>query len=151
MIHLGKSTNLFLATTGLVLMLSGPVLAMGSSDSWSEDNTDMSAVVDLIDTEMYDMAIDKIKTMLADDPENADLLNYLAFSQRKTGDLSSAAQNYERALMINPEHVGALEYQGELFIQTGKPEMAAANLGRIEKICGKDCEQYKQLAGAMSQ
>jgi tetratricopeptide (TPR) repeat protein len=135
----------------LVMMLATPLLAgnafaMGSSDSWSSEGTDLSAVTELVDTGMYDMAIDKIETMLKADPENADLYNYLAYSQRKTDDFASAAQNYERALMINPEHLGALEYQGELFLQTGKPEMARENLVRLEQLCGTDCVEYKQLA-----
>tara|TARA_Y100000782_G_scaffold84391_1_gene91432 strand:- start:44 stop:511 length:468 start_codon:yes stop_codon:yes gene_type:complete len=139
----------------VMMMLATPLLAsnafaMGSSDSWSSEGTDLSAVTELVDTGMYDMAIDKIETMLEEDPENADLYNYLAYSQRKMGDFDSAAQNYERALMIDPEHVGALEYQGELFLQTGKPEMAQENLARLEQICGMDCEEYKTLASSIT-
>jgi len=66
------------------------------------------------------------------------------------GDFDSAAQNYERALMIDPEHVGALEYQGELFLQTGKPEMAQENLARLQQLCGMDCEEYKTLASSIT-
>ena len=131
-------------------LLAGNAFAMGSSDSWSSEGTDLSAVTELVDTGMYDMAIDKIETMLEEDPENADLYNYLAYSQRKMGDFDSAAQNYERALMIDPEHVGALEYQGELFLQTGKPEMAQENLARLEQICGMDCEEDKTLASSIT-
>lgn len=137
------------------MMLASPLaatsaLAMGSSDTWSSEGTDLSAVTELVDTGMYDMAVDKIETMLKDDPENADLYNYLAYSQRKMGDFESAAQNYERALMINPEHAGALEYQGELFLQTGKPEMAQENLARLAQVCGTDCAEYKELSGKIT-
>ncbi|MFV1852527.1 MAG: tetratricopeptide repeat protein [Thalassospira sp.] len=139
----------------VLMMLASPLaatsaLAMGSSDTWSSEGTDLSAVTELVDTGMYDMAIDKIETMLKDDPENADLYNYLAYSQRKMGDFESAAQNYERALMINPEHAGALEYQGELFLQTGKPEMAQENLARLAQVCGTDCAEYKELSGKIT-
>lgn len=139
----------------IMLMLASPfaatsALAMGSSDTWSSEGTDLSAVTELVDTGMYDMAVDKIETMLKDDPENADLYNYLAYSQRKMGNFESAAQNYERALMINPEHAGALEYQGELFLQTGKPEMAQENLARLAQVCGTDCAEYKELSGKIT-
>ncbi|MEQ8389465.1 MAG: tetratricopeptide repeat protein [Thalassospira sp.] len=139
----------------MLMILASPLtannaLAMGSSNTWSEGGTDLSAVSELVDTGMYDMAIDKIETMLKEDPDNADLFNYLAYSQRKLGDFDSAAQNYERALMINPEHVGALEYQGELFLQTGKPEMAQENLARLEQVCGMDCAEYKELSGKIT-
>lgn len=147
----GKTPKI-VSVCALFVVLAAPIastgaLAMGSSNTWTSDGTDLSTVTELVDTGMYDMAIDKIEMMLKDDPDNADLFNYLAYSQRKTGDFESAAQNYERALMINPEHVGALEYQGELFLQTGKAEMARENLARIEQVCGTDCSEYKELAG----
>ncbi|RCK46784.1 hypothetical protein TH30_09370 [Thalassospira profundimaris] len=147
----GKTPKMISACAMFVLlagsMTSTSALAMGNSNTWSSDGTDLSAVTELVDTGMYDMAIDKIEAMLKDDQDNADLFNYLAYSQRKTGDFESASQNYERALMIDPEHVGALEYQGELFLQTGKPEMARENLARLEQVCGTDCKEYKELSG----
>ena len=48
-------------------------------------------------------------------------------------DLEKASDYYNRALEINPKHVRALEYQGELFIQMGKIELAKANLEKIDK------------------
>lgn len=150
----GETPKLIKACAVLMFLASPTVatnaLAMGSSDTWSSDGTDLSAVSELVDTGMYDMAIDKVENMLKDDPENADLYNYLAYSQRKLGDFDSAAQNYERALMINPEHLGALEYQGELFLQTGKPEMARENLARLAQVCGTDCDEYKELSGKIA-
>ncbi|WP_417811025.1 tetratricopeptide repeat protein [Thalassospira alkalitolerans] len=151
----GKTQNL-VASASLAIALAfgtatSPALAMGNADSWGSDKPDLSAVTEMIDAGKYDLAIEGLEAMLADDPKNADLLNYLAYSQRKSGDYDSAAQNYERALMINPEHIGALEYQGELFLQTGKPDMARENLARLEKICGINCNEYKELAGKITQ
>ena len=146
----GKTPKIMM-TAAMVMMFAAPMtatsaMAMGNSSSWSSDDTDLSEVSELVDGGKYDEAITKIKGMLKDNPENADLFNYLAYSQRKTGDLDSAAQNYERALMIDPEHVGALEYQGELFLQTGKPDMARENLARLKEVCGTSCEEYTELA-----
>lgn len=149
----GKTPKI-ISSCAMFVFLTGATttsaLAMGSSNTWTSDGTDLSAVSELVDTGMYDMAVDKIETMLKDDPDNADLYNYLAYSQRNLGDYDSARQNYERALMINPEHVGALEYQGELFLKTGKPELAQENLARLEQICGTDCAEYKELAGKIA-
>lgn len=145
---LGGKTPKIIMTAAMVMMLASPMtatsaLAMGN---WGSDNNDISDVKELVDDGKYDDAIRKIEEMLKDDSENADLYNYLAYSQRKSGDFDSAAQNYERALMIDPEHVGALEYQGELFLQTGKPDMARENLARLEQVCGMSCGEYKELA-----
>lgn len=150
----GKTPKMILAAT-MVVMLASPVMttaamAMGGTDTWASDGTDLSAVSELVEAGKYDMAIDKIGMMLKDSPDNADLFNYLAYSQRKLGDFASAGQNYERALMIDPEHVGALEYQGELFLQTNRPAMANENLERLKQICGTDCDEYKELLGKIS-
>ncbi|WP_417828707.1 tetratricopeptide repeat protein [Thalassospira sp.] len=151
--HQGETPKMIKACAVLVVLatpfVAGSAFAMGSSDTWSSEGTDLSAVTELVDNGMYEMAIDKIEAMLEEDSENADLYNYLAYSQRKSGDFDSAAQNYERALMINPEHLGALEYQGELFLKTSNPQMAAENLARIEQLCGTECAEYKQLASQM--
>jgi hypothetical protein len=34
--------------------------------------------------------------------------------------LKTAGEYYERALEINPKHIQALEYQGELYLQLGE-------------------------------
>ncbi|WP_244271280.1 tetratricopeptide repeat protein [Thalassospira sp. GB04J01] len=150
----GKTPKIIM-TVACAMMFASPMaatnaLAMGNSTSWGSGDTDLSAVTELVDGGMYDKAIDTIKEMLKDDPENADLFNYLAYSQRKQGDFDSAAQNYERALMIDPEHVGALEYQGELFLKTGKPDMARENLARLEQVCGMSCDEYKELSAKIA-
>jgi|TARA_A100001391_G_scaffold205092_1_gene203429 tetratricopeptide (TPR) repeat protein len=147
-------TRYFIASLAMTLALgtvSSAALAMGSGSSWGSDTPDLSEVVEMIDAGKYDTAIASLEGMLEDDPKNADILNYLAYSQRKSGDLESASQNYERALMIDPEHKGALEYQGELFLQTGKPDMALENLARLEKVCGMDCDEYKELSAKIPQ
>ena len=136
--------------TPKIIMTIACAMMFASPTSWGSGDTDLSAVTELVDGGMYDKAIDTIKEMLKDDPENADLFNYLAYSQRKQGDFDSAAQNYERALMIDPEHVGALEYQGELFLQTGKPDMARENLARLEQVCGMSCDEYKELSAKIA-
>ena len=140
-----------LAMTFALGTVSSAALAMGSGSSWGSDTPDLSTIVEMIDAGKYDTAIESLEAMLKEAPKDANVLNYLAYSQRKSGDFESAAQNYERALMIDPEHKGALEYQGELFLQTGKPDMARENLARLEKVCGMDCEEYKELAAKIPQ
>ena len=51
---------------------------------------------------------------------------------------------------INPKHLGALEYQGELFITLGKIEKAKANLARIDDICVTKCKELRELEKAIS-
>lgn len=83
------------------------------------------------------------------DPKNADVWNLFGFASRKMGQMGAAAQAYEMALSLNPDHIGALEYQGEMFVELKKPEEAAKNLARLKELCG-DCEQAQDLAAAIA-
>ncbi|MFN3262975.1 MAG: tetratricopeptide repeat protein [Pikeienuella sp.] len=82
-------------------------------------------------------------------PSNADVFNLLGFAHRKTGDLTTSGAHYVRALYLDPDHLGALEYQGELFLMQGNTERAAANLRRLEALCPERCEERDELEAAI--
>jgi cytochrome b involved in lipid metabolism len=82
-------------------------------------------------------------------PNNADINNGLGFSSRNLKQFSASAKYYQKALRINPNHLGALEYQGELFIQTEKISSAKKNLAKLKKLCGENCEEYLDLKKAL--
>lgn len=84
-------------------------------------------------------------------PNNADVNNLLGFTSRKLKLYSASAQYYVKALKINPKHLDALAYQGELFIATNKTAMAKKNLAKLQKLCGLNCSQYKALKKALGQ
>ena len=63
-----------------------------------------------------------------------------------------AAQYYEKALELNAKHIGALQYQGELFITLGEIENAKQNLVKIEKVCWLfSCNEEKLLKTAIDE
>jgi Flp pilus assembly protein TadD len=82
-------------------------------------------------------------------PQNADAWNYLGFSYRKSGNLTKAFPAYEQALKIDPRHRGAYEYLGEAYLQTGNLPKAQAQLDRLKEICGRNCEEAKDLQKAI--
>ena len=82
-------------------------------------------------------------------PNNADVNNLLGYTSRKLKQYAASASYYTKALRIDPEHLDALEYQGELFVTTKKMNMAKRNLVKLEKLCGVDCSQYKDLKKAI--
>ena len=90
-----------------------------------------------------------LKSLKKVNTDEADRLNLLGFTARKSGDLDAAGDYYEQALALNPRHTGALEYQGELFIQLGKIELAKANLAKIDKICWLPCNAERELKKAI--
>ena len=103
----------------------------------------------LIKLEKFAEAHKMLKSLKKVNTDEADRLNLLGFTARKSGDLDAAGDYYQQALALNPRHTGALEYQGELFIQLGKIELAKANLAKIDKICWLPCNAERELKKAI--
>lgn len=78
-------------------------------------------------------------------PNNADVNNLLGYTSRNLNQYTKAAIYYSKALKIDPKHLGALEYQGVLFLKTKKIAAAKANLTKLKDLCGVACEEYKDL------
>lgn len=103
-----------------------------------------------IDSEQYQGAIKTLIAIVESNPRNADAYNLLGFSYRKTKDFKRAERNYSRALRIDPKHKGALEYMGELFLETKRREEAEELLARLEKLCPSGCEELEDLREAFA-
>jgi len=82
-------------------------------------------------------------------PNNADINNLLGYSARNLKQYKPAATYYTKALKIDPKHLGALEYQGELFMLTKKTADAKKNLAKLKSLCGVNCEEYVDLKKAI--
>lgn len=72
--------------------------------------------------------------------------NLMGFALRKqtSPDLAGAQAHYDEALRLNPKHLGALEYSGELYLMKGDGARAEARLTELAAACGK-CEEYQDL------
>jgi tetratricopeptide (TPR) repeat protein len=95
----------------------------------------------------YDWALDLLEVA---DQKNPDVLNMQGYSHRKAGRLDVAVGFYQQAIAMNPDFVRAREYLGEGYAAAGKLDLAKAQLAEIEKRCGKTCEEYEDLAKAIS-
>ena len=109
----------------------------------------LDLVQSLVYGKKYKKAEKKLITLEAKFPKNADIQNYLGFVSRKMDQFGKSDAYYKKALQINPMHKGALEYQGELFLQYKNVEKAKANLKLLERICGVNCEEYRELKKAI--
>lgn len=123
--------------------------AAGTDDGSSAAAVDYPAVKAMVDAGKYSDAVPLLAAMTKADPKNADAWNLLGYSNRKLKNYDVAAAAYETALSINPGHLGALEYQGEMYLETGKGDLAKANLAKLKDLCG-DCEEYEDLDKAVS-
>jgi len=91
---------------------------------------------------LYLKAYDKFEKAYAKDKKNADILNYLGYTLRKSGDFEKAETYYLKGLELDPKHLGINEYLGELYVQTGRLELAKE---RLEVLSGCKCEEYEEL------
>ena len=91
---------------------------------------------------LYLKAYGKFEKAYAKDKKNADILNYLGYTLRKTGDLEQAEIYYLKGLELDSKHLGINEYLGELYVQTNRIELAKERLGVLK---GCKCEEYEEL------
>jgi len=91
---------------------------------------------------IYLKALNKFKKAYAKDKKNADILNYLGYTLRKTGDFEKAENFYLKGLELDAGHLGINEYLGELYVQTNRIELAKKRLFVLQ---GCNCEEYKEL------
>jgi len=127
-------------------LLFGVVVAAHAAERPSlRDPPDLTKVRALIKAERYAAAIADLDQLVALGADHADIYNLLGFSLRKSGDLAKASVNYEKALKLDPDHLGALEYQGELFVMTRELEKARRNLAKLVRLCPAGCEEREDL------
>ena len=91
---------------------------------------------------LYLKALGKLEKAYNKDKKNADILNYLGFALRKTGDFEKAEKFYLEGLKIDSAHLGINEYLGELYVQTNRIELAKE---RLQVLKGCNCEEYEEL------
>ena len=139
----------------LGLALPGsPVMAAGTSDGSGTKAAPAAAVPyseakATVDAGNYAAALPMLVALTKADAKNADAWNLLGFTDRNLGKMDDSSKAYLVVLKLNPNHLGALEYQGELFIQTGHVDKARANLARLQSLCG-NCEQVGDLSRALT-
>ena len=102
-----------------------------------------------VDASDYRGAIPILTAVVQTDPNNADALNLMGYSLRKTGQPDLALQYYNKALALNPKHLGANEYLGELYVEQGRMDKAKERLAVLQAACG-NCAQTRDLSKAIA-
>ena len=130
-----------------LLALPGISYAAGSSSSEPAAQPDLyKQAKALVDDEKYTQAIPLLQHSIEQKGEYADALNLLGFSNRKLGDMTKAMTYYTKALNKEPEHLGANEYMGELYLEMNDLPKAEERLAVLKSACG-DCDEFQELDG----
>ena len=144
-----------------LLFISSGVFAAASSDDSSSSMSAGEQVIklydkayDLVYNKKFDKSIkllEKIANRKDLGDKKADVYNLLGFSYRKHSepDLDKAFDAYQTALEANPEHLGAHEYLGELYITLGNMAKANEMLLKLENIAGTKTMEYTKLKKAI--
>lgn len=136
----------------LCLLIPGMVHASGGGGggfTQRESTPSLKEIKKTIDSNKYFDAISMLNKYIKKDAGNADAYTYLGFSYRKSGQLPEAFKAYEKALVLDPRHLGAHEYLGEAYLINKEPDKARAMLSKLKGLCGT-CAEYRDLEKAIA-
>src|SRR4051812_27817345 len=102
----------------------------------------------LAKAERYDEALNVLDLM--QDRQTPQALNYRGYATRRLGRVDEGIGYYLKAVSLDPRYAQVREYLGEAYVIKGEVELAREQLRAIEAICGTDCEEYEDLAKAIS-
>jgi predicted Zn-dependent protease len=127
-------SNRFSAAVVLVALAASASPAMPSGSGSSSQPRESTGSPGQAETSQYEKGMDLVKAeqyaearkifeqLEVQQPKNPEVLNMLAYTQRKTGDIDAALENYKRALSIKPKFPEAREYLAEAYLQAALRE-----------------------------
>lgn len=137
-----------LIATALVFAFFHPVLAAFDE---TDPKPDLAVIKEQIEAGGAGLAITPLYDWIITDPKDADALNLLGYAYRKLENWQESRRYYERALTVEPAHIGALEYMGELELQTGDPDAARTLLIKLRAACPDGCHELDDLLEAFKE
>ena len=143
------------------MLISFNVSGAGTESSNSDSTTtpdQINSLYELAEKHIYNKKYDKSLKLLKKltkredlGTRRADIYNLLGFSYRKleNPELDKSFAAYMMALEIDPEHAGAHEYLGELYLMRDQKNQAMRMLSKLENLVGKNADEYKDLLQAI--
>ncbi|MBT6275054.1 MAG: tetratricopeptide repeat protein, partial [Chromatiales bacterium] len=104
-----------------------------------------------IEVGQYQRAVESLSSLTEREPSNPDVFNLLGYALRQLGRLDESLSQYQKALSLDPEHRGANEYLGELYLKQGRVDLAKARLEVLDRVCFFPCKEYEDLKLSIEQ
>lgn len=147
----------------ILLLISFNAIGAGTSSSTDNSNETSDQIIKLyelaekhIDNKSYDKSLKLLKKLTKREDlgtKRADIYNLLGFSYRKleNPDLDKSFAAYMMAIEIDPSHLGAHEYLGELYLMRDQKDKAVIILKKLDQLAGSNTEEYKELKIAIDE
>lgn len=146
----GLSCLPLFAVTAMTTGNGVPTGASTGSSSGSAETAALYAQAQAsIEAGDYAAAIPPLQRVVIAEPGNADAHNLLGYASRSLELYNDAMEYYDRALAIDPEHLGANEYYGELLLKLGNLQGAQERLAVLDEVCYLGCAEYDVLEAAI--
>ncbi len=138
----------------LFVAFIGPAWAAGTSGEegaqLATDDPAHARAIDAIGAEDFERAAKLLRGVVERNPDNIDALSNLGYANARLGRYDRAKQRYARALALQPGHLGANEYLGELYLRQGDLKAAVRQLAVLRDVCGTGCKEAGDLAAAIA-
>ena len=147
----------------ILLLISFNAIGAGTSSSTDNSNETSDQIIKLyelaekhIDNKSYDKSLKLLKKLTKREDlgtMRADIYNLLGFSYRKleNPNLDKSFAAYMMAIEIDPSHLGAHEYLGELYLMRDQKDKAVIILNKLNQLAGSNTEEYKELKIAIDE
>jgi len=132
------------------MLVAMPATGQGNGEAGSAQNLDYLAGLAAIQVGDWKRAISNLNIALVAEPANAELQNWLGYAYRHDGRYDEALDHFLAALQLDPLHRGAHLYIGETYLLTGNRAKAREHLAALLRICGTQCDEYRDLHGAIA-
>ena len=113
-------------TLTLVLLACNGALAAGNpkrADADAGPPAEYAKGLAQVEAGDFEAVVTSFEQALRKSPRDADIVNMLAYSQRKSGQIDRAIHTYQKALKLRPRFPQAREYLAEAYLQAALREL----------------------------
>ena len=133
------------------LILTSPAFAAGNEIIFREDSG-LTKTEYLLAVGKYTAAIDTANEVLTRHPANADAYMYRGYAYTRLGQSADGVKDFQRALTIDPTHLGANKYLADSYLQAGDIPRALEQMQVIRMTCGQtNCAELDELQSEIDQ
>lgn len=138
------------AALALAVPTAAPARADFDPPAVLEREADYAKARSMIEAGAWEAALGRLRGLSTDYPREAEVHSLIGLSLRKLGRTEEARLAYMVALSLDHRHVGTNAYLGELYVETGRLDLARERLAVLERVCGPDCEEARDLGAIIA-